>query len=108
MSLFFFMLRRHHGQVALYHGRPHFHMLSQSQHTQRHMAAQCLQALAFEMSGELSKGCGSVEEEEECAVVSANAVGRLCVCVFKLCQVSFLYINILWLVHKQHFDEGKS
>lgn len=34
------------------------------------------------MSGELSEGCGSVEEEEECAVVSANAVGRLDVFVF--------------------------
>lgn len=34
------------------------------------------------MSRELSEGCGSVEEEEECAVVSANAVGRLDVFVF--------------------------
>lgn len=41
------------------------------------MAAQCLQAMDFEMSGELSEGCGSVEEEEECAAVSANAVGTL-------------------------------
>lgn len=94
------ILQRHHGRVALYHGRPHFHMSSQSQHAQRHMAAQCLQALAFEMSGELSEGCGSVEEEEECAVGTTNAVGRLCVlfCLFKLCQVSFLYINILWSI----------
>lgn len=84
-------------------------MPSQSQHAQRHMAAQCLQALAFEMSGELSEGCGSAEEEEECSVVSANAVGRLCVCVFfKLCQVSFLYITILWLIPKSHCVGEKS
>lgn len=41
------------------------------------MAAQCLQALDSVMSGELNKGCGCVEEEEEYAVVSANAVGML-------------------------------
>lgn len=52
------------------------------------MAAQCLQTLDCEMSEELSEGCGSVEEAEECAVVSANAVGMLSFFKAKLSVIS--------------------